>query len=107
MPIRAEMRARYPKDWALRSRFVRFVRARGRCEWCGAKHGEPHPITGSIVVLTTAHVDDDRPEACSLLNLAALCQKCHNGHDSKARQARRRARRFADQGRLFDSKESD
>ena len=27
MPIRPEMRARYPSDWALRSRFVRFVRA--------------------------------------------------------------------------------
>ena len=37
MPIRPEMRARYPKDWALRSRFVRFVRARGRCEWCGVR----------------------------------------------------------------------
>jgi hypothetical protein len=92
MPIRPENRARYPKDWKLRSRFVRFVRARGRCEWCGASHGEPHPVTGSIVVLTTAHVHDDRPEACSLLNLAALCQKCHNGHDAAARQQRRRAR---------------
>lgn len=54
MPIRPEMRERYPKDWKLRSRFVRFVRARGRCEWCGAAHGEPHPITGGKVVLTTA-----------------------------------------------------
>jgi hypothetical protein len=52
MPIRPEMRSRYPHDWKLRSHFVRFVRARGRCEWCGAAHGEPHPVTGSIVVLT-------------------------------------------------------
>lgn len=28
MPIRPEMRARYPKDWKLRSYFVRFVRDR-------------------------------------------------------------------------------
>jgi hypothetical protein len=35
---------------------------------------------------------DDRPEACSLLNLAALCQRCHNRHDAKARQQRRRER---------------
>ena len=48
MPIRPEMRARYPSDWALRSRFVRFVRAGGRCEWCGAVHGQPHPVTGSL-----------------------------------------------------------
>jgi 5-methylcytosine-specific restriction endonuclease McrA len=87
MPIRPEMRARYPKDWALRSRFVRFVRAKGVCEWCGAEHSKPHPITGSVVVLTTAHVFDDRPEASSLLNLAALCQRCHNRHDNKARRA--------------------
>ena len=92
MPIRAENRPRYPIDWPLRSRFVRFVRARGRCEWCGAEHGRPHPVTGSTVVLTTAHVFDDRPEACSLLNLAALCQLCHNRHDA-SRRARARVER--------------
>ena len=92
MPIRPEMRDRYPADWKLRSRFVREVRAKNRCEWCGAKNGEPHPITGSKVVLTTAHVFDDRPEAASLLNLAALCQKCHNSHDNKSRHRKRKQR---------------
>lgn len=103
MPIRPENAARYPKDWKLRSHFIRFVRARGRCEWCGAQHGQPHPVTGSIVVLTTAHVHDDRPEACALLNLAALCQKCHNRHDMKDRARRRRERLVAEsgQGRLL------
>ena len=101
MPIRPEMRSRYPKDWKLRSRFVRFYRAKNRCEWCGAKNGEPHPVTGSKVVLTTAHVFDHRPEACSLLNLAALCQKCHNGHDMKERARGRRERLHANQGKLF------
>lgn len=103
MPIRPEMRARYPADWALRSRFVRFVRARGLCEWCGAEHGQPHPVTGSKVVLTTAHVYDDRPEAASLLNLAALCQRCHNRHDAQARRAGMAERALAASGqhRLF------
>jgi hypothetical protein len=100
MPIRPEMRGRYPKDWKLRSNFVRFVRARGRCEQCGAENGKPHPITGSRVVLTTAHVHDDRPEASSLLNLAALCQLCHNRHDMKARAAGIRERRDAASGQL-------
>lgn len=138
MPIRPENRARYPRDWKLRSRFVRFVRARGRCEWCGAEqysivergggrklteahesHAEARqaladlyashygidsrdPCPWSIVVLTTAHVFDDRPEASDLLNLAALCQKCHNAHDSQSRRAGIRARREAasGQGRL-------
>lgn len=87
MPISRENRARYPKDWALRSRFVRFVRAR---EGCGARHGAPHPVSGGVVVLTTAHVYDDRPEACRLLNLMALCQRCHNSHDDAARKKRKR-----------------
>jgi 5-methylcytosine-specific restriction endonuclease McrA len=95
-PIRPSERERYPSDWKLRSRFVRVVRSRGRCEWCGAANGQPHPVTGAMVVLTTAHVFDDRPEAAALLNLAALCQRCHNGHDAPRRrqgiQERRRAR---------------
>jgi len=100
MPIRPENRARYPADWKLRSRFVRHYRARNCCEWCGAKNGEPHPVTGSRVVLTCAHVYDDRPEAASLLNLAALCQRCHNRHDAKARQQRRRERNFLASGQI-------
>lgn len=92
MPISPENRKRYPKDWKLRSRFVRFYRARNRCEWCGAANYQPHPVTGSKVVLTAAHVHDHRPEAASLLNLAALCQRCHNRHDAPMRAANRKAR---------------
>lgn len=101
MPIRPENRARYPADWKRRSRFVRFVRARGRCEWCGAEHGKTHPVTGSKVVLTTAHVHDHRPEAASLLNLAALCQLCHNRHDAPSRRERQRQRCVAAQLELL------
>lgn len=109
MPIRPENRARYPKDWKLRSRFVRFVRSRGRCErvrvgarivGCGAENGKPHPITGSTVVLTTAHVFDDRPEASGLLNLAAWCQRCHNGYDAAMRRRGIVERREAASGQL-------
>lgn len=94
-PIRQEMRARYPKDWKARSRFVRFVRARNRCEWCGAENHQSHPETGSRVVLTCAHVHDHRPEAASLLNLAALCQRCHNRHDAALRREGIKERRDA------------
>lgn len=108
MPIRPENRGRYPADWKLRSYFVRLIRARGRCEWCQAAHGQPHPVTGSKVILTTAHVFDHRPEACSLLNLAALCQLCHNRHDAAHRRAGRKARLDAasGQGELFESSPS-
>lgn len=97
MPIRPENLKRYPKDWKLRSYFVRFVRAKGTCEWCGAIHNQPHPLTGSRVILTTAHIYDDRPEAASLLNLAALCQKCHNTHDAPGRARRKKERLIVSQ----------
>ena len=92
MPIRPEMAKRYPKDWKARSRFVRFYRAKNHCEWCGAENYQPHPETGSKVVLTVAHIYDQRPEAASLLNLAALCQRCHNRYDAPMRAAGRRER---------------
>lgn len=54
------------------------------------------------MVLTTAHVHDERPEAASLLNLAALCQRCHNRHDAPGRMQRRREREAANQMKLFE-----
>lgn len=39
MPIRPELRFLYPIDWPEISRWVRFVRAKGRCEMCGRPHG--------------------------------------------------------------------
>jgi len=145
MPIRPENRKRYPKDWKLRSRFIRTYRAKNRCEWCGIpnyavgqrsslgrfmplqgclwmdmagqglwKNGEPLTYKAArtiaddlnqanwmsddepryiVVVLTVAHVHDHRPEAASFLNLAALCQKCHNDHDSKMRRNNAKKRR--------------
>jgi len=91
MPIRPENKNRYPSDWELRSRFIRFYRAKNRCEWCGVENYKPHPVTGSKVILTTAHIDHN-PENSSFFNLAALCQLCHNRHDMKERQAQRRVR---------------
>ena len=80
MPIRAENKHRYPREWPVISLWVR-VCAGWRCEWCGAIQGQPHPVTGSKVVLTVAHLHDPSPENVAPTNLAALCQKCHLGHD--------------------------
>ena len=101
MPISAENRKRYPKDWKRRSKFVRFIRARGRCEWCDAENYQPHPVTGGNVVLTAAHIFDMRPEKASLLNLAALCQKCHNTHDAPFRRANRLKREAAENPQII------
>ncbi len=97
MPIRAENRARYPKDWKAISERIRHDRAANLCECsgecgddhggrCSAMNGEPHPLTLSRVVLTTAHLDHV-PENCSDDNLKAMCQKCHNRYDMQMRRA--------------------
>jgi hypothetical protein len=105
MPIRPENRERYPKDWKAISRRIRIDRAGDRCECageCGDDHGGrcaalnkvPHPDTGSIVVLTTAHLDHV-PENCGDENLRAMCQRCHNRYDAPMRRAGIKARAFA------------
>ena len=97
MPILPENRARYPKEWPVISRRIR-DRAGNRCEQidhagmrCEAKHGEPHPLTRSLVVLTVAHLDH-QPENCDPANLRAMCQRCHNRYDAPMRIANRKAR---------------
>lgn len=85
MPIRHENRARYPKDWPAISRRIRFERAGNRCEECGAENYQPHPVTGSRVILTVAHLDH-RPENCADENLRAWCQRCHNAYDAPMRR---------------------
>jgi hypothetical protein len=72
----------YHPKWRLISKLIRFNRAKNKCEWCGAENHKPHPITKSKVVLTVAHIDRDKTNN-RFNNLAALCQKCHLGHDIK------------------------
>lgn len=75
----------YPADWPAIARAVK-ERARWRCEGspaypdCLAIHGRPHPVTGSLVVLTTAHLDHCKPN-CAPDNLRAWCQRCHLAYD--------------------------
>jgi len=109
MPIKPENKTRYPVNW----RFIRvgiLWRADQRCEGspaypdCRAKNYEPHPDTGSRVILTIAHMDHT-PENCDGLddlpcvpfdvamlalipdieksNLRAWCQRCHLNFDAK------------------------
>ena len=77
MPI--DYKQYHPK-WSLISRLIRFKRAGNKCEWCGAENYQPHPITGSKVILTVAHIDRNKDNN-QFSNLAALCQKCHLNHD--------------------------
>jgi hypothetical protein len=87
MPIRPENRGRYPANW---KQIVEQVRQRSgnRCEGspafpdCRVPNGEPHPVTGSRVVLTTGHLNHI-PEDCDLGNLRHWCQRCHLAYDAK------------------------
>lgn len=103
----------YPKDWKSISRSIR-ERAGHCCEGspaypdCRARHGEPHPVTGSTVVLTVAHLDHT-PSHCQPANLKAWCQRCHTTYDAKHHAANaRRTRSLAKHHRqpvLFEWRE--
>jgi len=96
--------SRYPSNWKrIRRGIIR--RSGGFCEWCRAENYQPHPITGSKVVLTIAHLGEpfaagsDKHDKRDIRaeNLAALCQRCHLRHDieehvENARRTRRAKR---------------
>ncbi|MFJ2745881.1 hypothetical protein ACIO3O_40195 [Streptomyces sp. NPDC087440] len=110
MPIRPENLARYPDNWPEISARIRFERAGGRCECSGqcglehpggrclALHGQPHPDTGSQVLLTTAHLNHT-PEDVREEVLLAACQRCHlridHGHHKVTRSITLAARAAA------------
>lgn len=113
MPIRPENKARYPKDWKAISLRIRHERAANLCECageCGQDHGgrcnqrnhTRHTETGSLVILTVAHLDH-QPENCDDDNLKAMCQRCHNRYDAPKRRAgiQERAREQCAVGDLF------
>lgn len=99
MPIRPENRSRYPKDWKNINHRIRFDRGKGRCECtgecglqhieglCSAEHGKPHPMTGSIVILTCAHLPGREIEQVTDDDLKGMCQQCHNLMDMTMRRA--------------------
>ena len=103
MPVSREMERRYPRgslrcpEWrAIRASIL--ARAGQRCEGipaypdCRAADGAPHPVTGSRVVLTIAHMDHD-PGNSDAANLRALCQRRHNTYDAAHRRVNAAATR--------------
>jgi len=111
VPIRDSQKQRYPANWNAISKRIR-KEAGNRCEGspaypdCRAVNGRPHPVTGSKVVLTVAHLDHT-PENCLRSNLRAWCQRCHLTYDARHhRQTRIEAQRSAmiaaGQGEMFE-----
>lgn len=80
---------KYHPKWRLISKLIRFKRAGNRCEFCEAENYQPHPVTGSEVILTVAHLDHNI-ENNRFENLAALCQRCHLRYDAPEKANRKR-----------------
>lgn len=93
----------YHPKWSLIVYLIKFKRAQNRCEWCGIHNSKEHPITGSKVVLSIAHINQDRTFN-RFYNLAALCQRCHLNHDRKQHIFNRKYGRLTKYvcGKLFD-----
>ncbi len=100
MPISAENRGRYPKTWkamvaAARERSGDRCECTGQCGLehdggrCGAEQGKPHPVTGSIVVLTLAHEHGVPLEETAIERMFHACQRCHNRYDAAMRRVNR------------------
>lgn len=94
MPIDYKL---YPDNWQEIRAKVR-ARSGNRCEGspaypdCAAENGKAHPITGSRVVLTVAHLDHN-PQNNELSNLRDWCQRCHLTYDARIHAEHARATR--------------
>jgi 5-methylcytosine-specific restriction endonuclease McrA len=87
----------YPDNWRDIRRDI-LIRAANRCEGspqylnCRAADRQPHPVTGSKVVLTIAHLDHDTNNS-DPANLRAWCQRCHLTYDGRHHAATRRRKK--------------
>ena len=117
MPISQDRLHLYPggslrsPEWlAIRARIMR--RAGWCCEGtpahpdCRVRDGLRHPETGSRVVLTVAHMDQD-PTHNHDSNLRALCQRCHLGLDRRHHLLRRMGWDESDQQLLLPTGERE
>jgi hypothetical protein len=88
----------YPENWQ-EIRATVLTRAGHQCEGsprypdCHAANYQPHPVTGSKVILTIAHVDQDITNNADG-NLLAWCQRCHLMHDAKQHAENRKKRKL-------------
>lgn len=84
---RIDYKRDYPANWKTELRPAVLARAGNRCEGspqyptCRAENGQPHPVTGSRVMLTIAHKHGTSKMTQDLRDLMALCQRCHLTYD--------------------------
>ena len=90
MPIKPENKHLYPDNW--KDIRAELLEEYGNCcqgsmayPDCRAANGQPHPVTGSRVVLTIAHWPDHSPTNNHRKNLNVWCQRCHLAMDQPHR----------------------
>ena len=103
--------SRYPAHWHEFSVQIRLKRAQNFCEWCRAENHKPHPETGSMVVLTVAHLDakdgvckceeETGAKCAEPEHVVALCQRCHLTYDGERHKFNARRTRAARAGQLW------
>jgi len=97
--------ADYPANW-LYIRTAVLTRANHCCEGsplhpdCRAANYQPHPVTGSRVVLTIAHLYENDHMTQDLTRLHAWCQRCHLAYDRPKNRARAVLTRARKRGQL-------
>ena len=82
MPIKAENKERYPKEWKMIALSVK-EKAEWKCQVCGKQCRKPNePFDTHKRTLTVAHLNHI-PEDVSEENLKAMCAPCHLRYDAK------------------------
>lgn len=97
----------YGPTWRGFSDFIRFTRARGRCEClgqcglhqpnpttrrCSEEHGKPAHWARGLIILNTAHMCNCSPPCTNPAHVFAACQRCHLRYDAFKHAATRAAR---------------
>jgi len=112
---------RYPVNWKeislrIRERSGGVCECEGECgthkERCNAHNHAPHPITGTMVIFTVAHLGYGTGDKHNKMdvrdeNLKAMCQRCHllfdlEDHIANAKRTRavQKLRALIDSGQL-------
>jgi len=97
MPINYDL---YPENWLSEIRPRILKRDKNKCRICGAKNKKPNPDTGSMVVLTIAHLTHNPKEEDERF-MMALCQRCHLRIDQPVKMLKRRLKKFVKQLEMF------
>lgn len=104
MPIRPDLKGRYPANWNEIARGIKDA-ADWVCQHCGMQCRRPgEPFDTHRRTMSVAHYPDPDPANCAPENLHALCSGCHNRLDApmRARNAARTRHRRRACADLFD-----